>query len=377
MAVSKPTAGLLAAAAGIAVAWLLTEAPVFFGLADYQNVTWLSNDRYDPVLLKIHRPHAQLHGSALGGIFTGTFQIPQSQMSHYQWDLRYDHNGFRNDADLDRADVVFLGASFVEAMAVPDQQITTSLVARQTGTVVANFGQNAFSQQQDLIVLQRYALPLHPRVVIWMFTDYTDLRQVLYYRKLMQDSSGFWPSFFQRSFTRFAYKQVEPYLHPASKPDGTLRWGEVTDARGEPVRIYFLHPGQPLSRETIGAVEATRAILRQALDLSAAQGARLVVVYIPGPYRVFQPFARFAPDSPCRQWVVNDEPQRIEAAARSLSPEVGYLDLTPAMREAVSKGIVPYFTDDLHWSPVGHQLAAAAIAQYLENAGIVSPANGQ
>lgn len=369
--------GILLSGAGILLALALVELPALLHLVDYRNVTWLSSDRFDPELLTMHRPHAQFHGSALGGALATAYKIPRSEMSLYRWNVKYDAHGFRNDTDLDRADVVVVGASFVEAMPVSSDALMTTLLARQTGTVVANLGQQDFSPTQDLIVLQRYGLPLRPRTVIWMFTDFNDLRQALYYRYAAPDPPGFWPAFFRRSFTRFAYRQLQPYLKSAPKGDGASRSGVVRNAQGNMIRIYFLHPLLPLSAESLSALEDTRAVLANAYALGAAQGARLLVVFVPEPFRVFQPFASFPVNSECRQWILNDEPQRLEAAVRSISPAIGYLDLTPVLREAVGKGIVPYFTDDNHWSPVGHQIAARAIAEYLTHTPPDSPRHSQ
>jgi hypothetical protein len=369
MGLSKLIRELFYAGAGLLAALLLLEAPALVGLVDYRNVTWLSGDRFDPELLKIHRPHLQLRGSARGGLFAANFQIPQSDMSLYRWDLRYDNHGFRNRSDLNRADIAVLGASFVEAVTTPAAQMTTTLLADETGSVVANLGQNDYSPQQDLVVLERYGLPLQPRTVVWMVTDFYDLRQTLYYRVATRRPAGFWPEFRLRSFSAFAVRELRPYLHPASKPDGGNRSGVVVDASGRPVRLYFLHPGAPLNPESLSALAQIGTILASAYRLIASQGGRLLVVYIPEAYRVFQPYARFAPGSPCLAWVVNDEPQRIEAAVHSISSGIGYLDLTPAMRQAASRGVIPYFTDDNHWSPAGHRIAAHAIAEYLGRTG--------
>ena len=50
-----------------------------------------------------------------------------------QWhtvDVRYDRNGFRNDAEITKADIALVGDSFVEAAIVPHADVTSSRLAR-------------------------------------------------------------------------------------------------------------------------------------------------------------------------------------------------------------------------------------------------------
>jgi lysophospholipase L1-like esterase len=48
-----------------------------------------------------------------------------------------------------------------------------------------------------------------------------------------------------------------------------------------------------------------------------------------------------------------------------MSPGTGYEDLTAVLAAAAKGGMLPYYPDDLHWSPSGHRIAAEAIEAYL------------
>ena len=41
------------------------------------------------------------------------------------------------------------------------------------------------------------------------------------------------------------------------------------------------------------------------------------------------------------------------------------MDLTPDLLNATKAGVLPYYPDDIHWSPDGHRIAATAINGYL------------
>ena len=74
---------------------------------------------------------------------------------------------------------------------------------------------------------------------------------------------------------------------------------------------------------------------------------------------------QFSEDSECRNWVLPDMPERLQSALHSISPGIGYLDLTPYLVEAAKAGELPYYRDDEHWTPAGHTVAAEAISRYL------------
>jgi hypothetical protein len=313
-------------------------------------------------------------GSARGGAFAALFKIPPSDVSFYKWDLKYDQNGFRNVPDLTRADIAVVGSSYIEGTTISDSDLVTNLLAQQMGGIVENLGHNSYGPAQELITLKRYGLPLHPRTVVWAFTE-IELRQETLYDLGRRGHPTFLSSFIDRSFTRTAYRKVrsqiihmESEVRQAFTPEndeGIRRSGVVRDASGKLRRIYFLHEALPLGAEDLRALKRTVEVIAEARRLSAAQGAHLLVVFIPDQFRVFHSVAKLDPQCECRNWTVNDLPERLEKGIESESSEIGFLDLTPALTDAVKRGVIPYFTDDNHWSPDGHRIAAKAIGDYL------------
>lgn len=345
----------------------LIEFPAFINVLDYRTILgaefawWPKYNIKDPELIHIRRPFVHFSGEMRGGGITVRHNIPLADMTLYHWDVKCDHNGFRNDRDLQGADIALIGDSFVEGLTVPYPELTSSLLARLRGEVVANLGQSAYGPQQELIVLKRYGLLLHPRTVIWMFSEGTDLDDVVNYDRVMHDPPDFWHAFLARSFTKIMYYK----LFHGSKYDGITRAGIFPAENGKTLTMYFSTSAHPLTKQNLAAVDETAKILSEANQLSVAQGARLIVVFVPEKFRIFHPFCRFPPQSECRKWTPNDLPERLGNAVRSMSSEVEYLDLTPSLIDAARKGEVPYYPDDDHWSPEGHKIAAEAINRYL------------
>jgi hypothetical protein len=134
---------------------------------------------------------------------------------------------------------------------------------------------------------------------------------------------------------------------------------------GYNVSMYFLSRAGPLTAKDLSAIDETAHILAEANKLSREQGARLVFVFAPDKFRVFHEFCSFPEASECRNWAVNDLPERLRKAVASIAPDIGYVDLTPNLVDAVKRGEVPYYPDDAHWSPEGHKIAADAINNYF------------
>ena len=354
-------------AGAIAFAWVAIEIPALFNLVDYEGLEFSQawgSVRFirvpDPQLLHIEPPYAHYAGSSRGGDFETRFQVPPAEQTLYTWDLKYDRHGFRNPVDLTRADIAVVGDSMVEGMTVPQQALTTSVLARLEGRVVANLGQYGYGPQQEYAVFERFALPLQPRVILWMFFEGNDLTDEIAYREIAAHPPGPWNFFLERSFTRFAARTLEGLFAPR-RPPGIVRSGEFAAQN-----VYFSTPAAKLSPQESAAMEATARMVGAAHQRAAAQGARVVFVFIPDKFRVLRDFCRFPGPSECRNWALSDTPALMRNSLRSVSGDIDFLDLTPDLQDLAKRGVLPYYTDDVHFSPEGHEAAAAAIHRFLE-----------
>ena len=361
---------VLLAAASVGFVLFCIELPALIGVLDYRTVIgpyhmWWAPNVKDPELLAIHRPHARQTGEARGGDAASSYQIPTGDQTKFRWDVTYDRNGFRNRQDLESADIVVIGDSFVEGLTVSDAELGTSQLARLEGKVVANLGQSTYGPLQEQIVFKRYGLPLQPRVVVWMFFEGNDLQDVIAYRHDFDHPASYWHAAWARSFSRSAYQAAKRIFDPPAGPLGVKREGIYEAANGKPVTTYFMYKSKPLSAEELRAAGDTVQTLAAVEKLCAAHQTQLVFVFVPTKFRVLHSFCQFPAESECRNWMPTDLPERLQNGLRAAAPEVGYLDLTPSLVAAAAEGELPYYPDDEHWSPVGHKVAAAAIHEYL------------
>jgi hypothetical protein len=242
----------------------------------------------------------------------------------------------------------------------------TSLLTNLRGNVVANLGHNTYGPQQELAVLRRYGLPLHPRTVIWVFSEGSDIGDAAQYGMLVRRESNFWLAFKDRSFTKSAlnYLRSSKYRRqPAERGRGILQNVNGT------LTTYFTSAdavsAERLPQGTFFGLYETARSLQSAANACAAQGCRVIFVFAPDKFRVLRDFCTFPAESDWRDRTLNDLPKRLARIIESMSPAVGYLDLTPALMNAVRSGAMPYATDDYHWNAEGQRTSATAINDYL------------
>jgi len=354
-----------------AAAIVLLELPALFRVVDYRKIIGAnplrSNYIDDPELVYVHRPHSRLTGPATGGFASQVYDIPLSEQTVYHWDGRYDRNGFRNATELMSAETVVLGDSFVEGTEgapFPGAQLMTSLLTNAGGKVVANLGHNGYGPQQELAVLRRYGLPLHPQTVIWVFSESSDIGDAEHYGMLTRRVSNFWLAFFERSFTKNVLKQLRPH----GKQPGAKGRGILHNAKGT-LYTYFTSADAfsagRLPKTTFPGLDETARSLQAAANFCAAQGCHVIFVYAPDKLRVLHDFCTFPPESIWRNYTPNDLPERMRRIMESITPRIGYLDLTPALMDDVRSGAMPYSIDDYHWNAEGQRIAARAVDDYL------------
>ena len=136
------------------------------------------------------------------------------------------------------------------------------------------------------------------------------------------------------------------------------------------MNIYFscgVHEGEtlPEGRGTSPELAKVRATLAEARLACDRAGVDLVVAFVPAKFRVYRDLCTFRPEATCKTWDVDDLPRALGEAVAELSPEIGFLDLTPHFQAEAALGNLPYLIDDTHWSAQGHQSAARAIGDLL------------
>jgi hypothetical protein len=285
--------------------------------------------------------------------------------------VRYDQNGFRNEQDLQQADVVVIGDSYVEGGLVSARETLSTQLGKLLGKTVANLGVFGYGPQQERIVLERYALPLKPKLIVWVFFDGNDLKDAARYADYKRA-----PREFMQNDTRFLDRSlVSNLLRRVASLSDVLRRQDAPSAQRHSCRytrakqagdrtLYFAYDGN--ESEFYDQLPAAQAEILAAKAAADAAGAGFLLVHATVPFRLAHDLCESAPDSMLREWkVLDDLPQRMQQFAAQHN--IAWLDLGPAFRAAIEAGRFPFFPDDGHWDAEGHALAAQAIADKLRS----------
>lgn len=332
-------------------------------------------NRFDRELITLHRPGRAFAG-ALPGALVG--QLGISTMRTYSVEVAYDDRGFRNPPGRATADVALIGDSFVEGVLVNDDALVSTRLESMLGVPVLNLGHIAYGPQQELVVLRRFALPARPRVVVWALFEGNDVVPgFARYERYRRDPQAYlkaYDDFVDRSFSRNALFALTRLLaRDGPTTEKARAWSAVllTPGEGNGERTFFESPSRPLNPDEEGSMTGTLEVLREAVETCSANNIRFLLALCPTKYRVYRD--RCAPDanSPVRDWTPSDIPHRLETWTKARRVE--YLDLTEALSSAAAAGGLVYFLDDPHWTPAGHDAAAAAIADRLIRLGWIEP----
>ncbi|MCK6492790.1 MAG: GDSL-type esterase/lipase family protein [Nitrospira sp.] len=365
---------------GVGVTMLaVAELGGVMGLVDYQALlgttgrAWFERPGFirDPELTYRRQPHYREEGLFVRGNIGEALCLPPHPSQAF--DLRYDHRGFRNEEDLDRADVVVIGDSYVESPMLPTSALLTTRLEQDLQRPIANLGMSGYGPEQELIVLKRYALPMQPHTIVWVYFEGNDLLQLA--PEEDEEAADLLPgegwvaheNYWMRSLTRNLLLLSRTVVRGCVPHRTYERYrGSFQPVQGQPTELFFWEKPAPLKPTDRLRLNRLRAILAEAYQLCREKGIRFVVTFAPVSYRVHRDLPNFSPLTPeMQQWPLNDLPDELRAMVRQVSPEIEFLDLTPGLREAAAAGVLTYIPDDTHWTAEGQRVAGVALSRRL------------
>jgi hypothetical protein len=376
----------LAVTTSLGICLVFLEVPAAVGWIDYGRVRTALTGNWDGPAEDFVNDHDFSFRRPPNGHWEGR---PRSGMAQYfnlpiyapsRQTFTTDSQGFRNPVSLRRADVALVGDSYVEGAYVSDDETVAIRLQELTGLTVANLGVSGYGSLQELKVLERYALPLEPRMVAWFFFEGNDLDDDQSFEDAMAYEHGVpapsapplatrWREFVDRSFSRNAFLQLRA-TGDRVVPNNIDSFGWFRDSAGQNRRLYFF---DFYATRTFGSYEeerfeVTKAAFRRGAAICREHGIQLVVFYVPIKFRVYGSLCTFPAGSPCPTW----RPWQLEERFAAFVKEAGiaFVSLTAPMKQAAASGAVVYAPEDSHWSAAGHALAARQVASAWTSAQI-------
>ncbi len=373
MPLSETGTRFLLTTGSLVFCWVLAEGAVLLGLVDYrvlfgsyESGTALSvaGRRFDKELLWRHDPHYRYEAPYQGNIGRALCIPPDPARTVA---VRYDRNGFRNARDLDSAEIVVIGDSYMEGYFTPDERVITTRLSELQEKSVANLGHSGYGPQQELVVLQRFGFPLAPQTVVWAFFEGNDfLDAERYEEKVLRSGNGWWQDFWFRSLSRNVSALLFRSEQPCT-PDESLKElrAEFLDSMHRTTTVFFA--SAEVERVSEPTLRKAVAPIIRAAQLCRDRNIRFLVAFVPEKFRVYHDLPNLALSTAAiRQWHVSDLPGRLQRLLADADPRIEYVDLTPALKTAARSGTPTYLADDTHWTDEGNLVAADAIHRALQ-----------
>ena len=279
-----------------------------------------------------------------------------------------DRDGFRNAAGgPDSAEIVAIGDSWTFGFGVDDSVAWPRLLADSLRPLrVRNLGLIASGPGQYTLVLQRYGLPLHPRVVLYGVFPGNDLDDQEAFdrweREGHRGNFAEWRTYgprghaeplWERSYLVVVVEEGWKYRNQRFAGT-TIRLPDGSSMQLAPGRLLpkaeRSHPGDSTFDHVLAAVDSAGA-------LASRQHARLVVLVFPTKEEVYLPLRHELAPPLTARWVSALRQQGLDC-----------LDLTPPLHEHAG-GAPLYYEVDGHVNAAGNRIIAATVTEYLRDHG--------
>ncbi len=346
-----------------------------------------------------------------------SFAYPTTAPGYHdiEYTLTVDKRGFRNKTNLEKYDIVVLGDSFAEGSHVSDEDAWPVLLAQKTNNTVYNLAMSGGHPLSYLEILKTFGLELNPKIVFCLLYEGNDFRDSNFRTKT--GLSAALNSYIKTSPIRRACQNLlVQYLAPinsgrlkkmVANPAGlnTKQTPAVAGAQNSPLsflpvaipdgnnaRYYTFKVKKLLAHfetedkflRSFGC-KKTFESLSEMKKLCDQKNIRFIVAYAPDEPHIFLPLikhkitpqqlhafmsvnAKKLPDPEDLMDItlsrLNIQESETEKFCRQRSIE--FVSLTEPLRQSISAGRQAYFTYDQHWTPIGHQIVADVLADYLK-----------
>jgi hypothetical protein len=295
-------------------------------------------------------------------------------------------------------------------MTSPREESWPARLEEMTGKKVQNYGTSSFGPQQELYVLQDYAIRHQPREVVLGYFAGNDLFDAERFdswergdAKPGEEATGWrlkkkyrrYETLYLFTIARVALpatahpKDLSVPFQKATAPGFDRGAYEIPTESGTSLRFAFMPPylqklasSRPELERSRGW-ELVRGALMEMRETCDEHGSRLTVMFIPSKDEVYWPLVERslgqeelkrsidfistynhmplqAADIRTNRLAQNELMREFCATAG-----ISFLDLTPALEQAAVSGRAVYFADDAHWNAAGHEIAAQQLARFI------------
>lgn len=343
---------------------------------------------------------------------TGVFKdAPETRHSYPRTppgypDVKYtittDKRGFRNKVDLDECKLLTLGDSFTEGSSVSDEHAWPTVYSEKSGRVVCNLAMAGGNPSTYVETLELFGLSLKPDIVLCMIYEGNDFRGSGELAGRLKKRASFKKrvrSYYKTSPVRlnlkkffidtlsFEKKETKPKTIPKE-----LSWLPITvpdtpDSPNYTFTVKKLETHYESKKDFVDSsgFKTASIALKKINRLCRENNSRFIVVYAPDkphvlvpmisdriPHEKLKAFLAIRkkhlppPDETVMTLLTNMDAQEEAVMELCEQESIEFISLTDELRRTILKGNQAYYTYDMHWSPIGHRIAAETVYRYLD-----------
>ncbi len=294
--------------------------------------------------------------------------------------------GFRTKPVTYFVDTVVVGDSFAFCFTERADCWVTHL-EQTTGLGIVNLSQPGTGSHSHLLILRDFAKPLTPSLVLWQFfgNDFNDdyglfsasgklapLEDEKADDLYVDEPSGL-QSWLRGRSALYAVLESLAFGGQRYRDPGAAQFDEryaTTLPNGE--QLQFGQPYEPsamdMAREVNQAgYEVSRAAFAAVQELVSSWGGQLAVIVVPTREEVYESLTAPA---------MGDDLRAIGSARLAMLELCAELSLTcydalADLQKAAASSELLYYSDDLHFNPLGNRIFAELLREWLESGGLL------
>ena len=353
---------------------------------------------------------------------TGIFKdVPENRKAYsrilpghpdVKYTLTVDKRGFRNTIDLEKYDVLVLGDSFAEGSKVSDNQTWPFLHGVKSGRSVYNAGMSGGDPNDYLETLQKVGIQLSPDIVLCMLFEGNDFRgsgQIIGRVKRESSLKQRLRAYIKTSPVRSVVLKI--LINKLSTPgkecpniDNSINnnsgqvggsdifsWFPLAITAGSNSKYYAFKVKKLLvhyiDKQTFADSDGCKTVflvLNKIKKICKKNNFRFIVLYAPDKPHVIMPLfeeklsaqnirsflelkKKGLPSPQKTKSILYKNLNAEEDVIREFcnKEEIEFVSLTKRLRSAIQNGRQAYYTYDQHWTPIGHQVVAEVLYDYL------------
>lgn len=311
---------------------------------------------------------------------------------------RSDAKGFCNPpekAQRPSVDVVVLGDSFVACTGVQPVDTSASYLEELSRLTTYNMGVGGVGLYEYVELLRHYGLAFKPRVVIMNIYEGNDLRDAARYEKFLasgrdrRTSEGTLERALSKSYAlSLIYASQEWLLRDQIKwlldGDRDVNYRYIARSQGTviPLNVTNQDRGEVRDAKRLMNGEISLDLWTPPLtwlkELSASNGFIGIVSYTPSMHTAYAQTAVFEDETTAEAVRTMSQMQRDWLAKKTTELGLVFVDLTPAFQKAAAEGPLTHFPANVHLTPYGHRISAAAWTEVIaKSMGTTAASTGQ